>query len=122
MYNYKEAVKADVREWMEENREQWEDLDRADAEQVIYDGTWADDSVTGNASGSYTMSRYEARRNFFEDEETDDYISEMLDDGFITFKDLEHIKSSDWEWFDVVIRCWLLSGCVSEAVSEVYDD
>lgn len=122
MYNYKEAVKADVREWMEDNKEQWEGLDRGSAENVIFEGAWADDSVTGNASGSYTFSRCEARRNFFEDEETDEYISEMLDEGFITFKDLEHIKSSDWEWFDVVIRCWLLSGCVSEVISEVYDD
>ena len=82
MYNYKEQIRADVKEWIEDNKEQIEGLDRHDAYEVVYDSCWVNDSVTGNVSGSYTFSRWEARQNFFNDEDSDDYISQMIEDGF----------------------------------------
>ena len=66
MYSYREAVKSDVREWMEENYIQWQDLTEGVADEYVYDACWVSDSVTGNASGSYTFSRSEARDNFSE--------------------------------------------------------
>ena len=123
MYDYKEVTKANVREWMEENREMWESEDRHDAYEIVYDATWVDDSVTGNGSGSFTFSRLEARRNFFEDENSDDYVAEMIEDGFMD-KALfaEKIACSDWEWVDVSIRCWLLGACVTEIMDEIFGD
>ena len=123
MYNYKEQIRADVQEWIEDNKEQIEGLDRHDAFEVVYDSCWVSDSVTGNASGSYTMSRWEAREYFFSDSDSDDYISEMLEGGFITSSELgEKMAESNWEWIDVSIRCWLLNQAVTEIMDELYED
>ena len=123
MYNYKEQIRADVREWIEDNREQINGLDRHDAYEVVYDTCWVSDSVTGNASGSYTFSRYEARKNFFEDDDTDEYINQMIEDGFTTRESVGRaVQESQWELLDVTIRCWLLCDAVSDVLDEYYDD
>ena len=123
MYSYKEQVRADVKEWIEDNKEQIEGLDRHDAYEVVYESWWVDDSVTGNASGSYTFSRYEARQNFFEDEDSEEYIDQMIEDGF-TCRELvgRAVQESQWELLDVSIRCWLLCDAVSDVLDEYYDD
>lgn len=123
MYNYKEQVRADVKEWIEDNKEQIEGLDRHDAYEVIYDSCWVDDSVTGNASGSYTFSRWEARQNFFNDEDSEEYIDQMIEDGFTCRESVGRaVQESNWELLDVSIRCWLLCDAVSDVLDEVYDD
>ena len=123
MYNYRECVKADVKEWIEDNKEQIEGLDRSDAYEFIYDSCWVDDSVTGNASGSYTFSRYEARHNFYEDIDSEEYLEHMVDDGFADPMEVgKKIIASDYEWLDVLIRCWLLSDAVSEVLDDILDD
>ena len=123
MYSYKEVIRSDVREWIDNNKDQIEGLDRHDAYEVIYDSCWVDDSVTGNASGSYTFSRYEARQNFFNDDDSDDYISQMIEDGFMSADELgKKIAESNWEYVDLSIRCWLLCDAVSDVLDEMYDD
>ena len=122
-YNYRESIKSDVREWMAINESDLEGLDRQTCFEVVYDSCWESDSVTGNASGSYTMSRWQARQNFFLDSDSDDYLAEMLEDEFITSADLaEKISESNWEWLDVSIRCWLLNQVVTEIMDELFED
>ena len=123
MYSYKEQVRADVKEWIEDNKEQIEGLDRHDAYEVVYDSCWVDDSVTGNASGSYTFSRYEARQNFFNDEDSEEYIDQMIEDGFTCRESVGRaVQESQWELLDVSIRCWLLCDAVSDGLDEYYED
>ena len=123
MYNYKEQIRADVKEWIEDNKEQIEGLDRCDAYEVVYDSCWVDDSVTGNASGSYTFSRWEARQNFFNDEDSEEYIDQMIEDGFTTRESVGRaVQESQWELLDVTIRCWLLCDAVNDVLDEYYDD
>ena len=123
MYNYKEQIRADVKEWIEDNKEQIEGLDRHDAFEVVYDSCWVDDSVTGNASGSYTFSRWEARQNFFNDEDSEEYIDQMIEDGFTCRESVGRaVQESQWELLDVSIRCWLLCDAVSDVLDEYYDD
>ncbi len=57
-YNYNEAVKNDVLDYIrnEVNFSEFEDLE--ELEQSLNDDLWTVDSVTGNASGSYTFNRY----------------------------------------------------------------
>ena len=120
-YSYKEAVCNDVREWIEDHKEELQDVDRSDAYDIVCDSCWIDDSVTGNLSGSYTFNRFEARRNFFEDDYSEDYISEMIEEGIMSADTLgKKIAESDWEYIDVSIRCWLLSDAVSEVLDDVY--
>ena len=63
-YNYFEAVKADVREWINSNvdMEDWKD-NREGLEEYLNDSLWIEDSVTGNASGSYTFNTWKAEEN-----------------------------------------------------------
>ena len=123
MYNYKEQIRADVKEWIEDNKEQIEGLDRHDAYEVTYDSCWVDDSVTGNASGSYTFSRWEARQNFFNDEDSEEYIDQMIEDGFTCRESVGRaVQESQWELLDVTIRCWLLCDAVSDVLDEYYDE
>ena len=123
MYNYKEQIRADVKEWIEDNKEQIEGLDRSDACDIIYDSCWVDDSVTGNASGSYTFNSYEARKYFYEDTDSEEYLGEMVDAGFADGMEVgKKIIASDYEWLDVAIRCWLLSDAVSDVLDEIFED
>ena len=123
MYDYREVVKADVREWMEENKSEWKDVNLGVLHCFLSDCLFNDDSVTGNASGSYTMSRYEARCNFFSDCESDDYITEMVEDGILEEETLgKWMADQNWEAIDVCIRCHLLDSVISEIVSEVADE
>ena len=120
MYNYREAVKSDVLNWMDENHEFGASRELEFDYDTVYDGCWADDSVTGNASGSYTFSRWTARDNFFNDTDSDDYISSMIEEGFISKEEVGNcIAESNWGKLDVFIRCWLLGEVVQEVIDEM---
>ena len=121
MYNYRESVVADVRNWIEDNKGELEGMCPELVEDFLYDTLWVDDSVTGNASGSYTMCRYEARQNFFEDCDSEDYLDQMVDEGFTSREEIgKAICAGDWERLDVTIRCWLLGEAVAEVVRELF--
>ena len=124
MYDYRENVMCDIREWISDNEDSLEGLDRSDAYELVYDACWKEDSVTGNASGSYTFSRTLARDNFFSDLDSDQYIWDMCEDGFSTYEEVGKLMAqSDWEKVDVYIRCWLLNQCVTEVLDEMdFDD
>ena len=121
-YTYRESIKADVMNWVDDNRAELEGLDHADMEEFIYNSCWVDDSVTGNASGSYTFNRVQARDYFFSDLDSDDYVRQMVHDGFISESEVgECVISSNWEKLDVCIRCYLLGEVVSEVMESIAD-
>ena len=120
MYNYREAVKEDVKDWMDENHEPGASRELEFDYDTVFEGCWVDDGVTGNGSGSYTFSRLEARKNFFEDDDSEDYVHQMVQVGFCTAEDVgQHMASGDWEWLDVCIRCYLLGEVVQEVIDEI---
>ena len=117
MYDYKKVIKTDVKEWMDNNEV---DITDPNLESEIFESCWVCDYVTGNASGSYTFSRCEARDNFFNDPDSEDYVREMIDEGFISSGELgERIAQSDWEWLDVSIRCFLLDSAIGEVLAGI---
>ena len=123
MYSYIASVEADVWNWMEENVDEWKDINLGALHCFLSDRLFCEDSVTGNASGSYTFSRYIARCNVMGDENSDDIISEMVDDGILDTQTLgEWYASQNWEAIDVVIRCHLLDESISHVVSEIADE
>lgn len=121
MYDYREQIKEDVKdavlEWCNANMDIREALaDRETLEQEMNDALWIDDSVTGNASGSYFCNSYEAQKCVMDN-------FELLLDMAREFGEVEEvgmrIMSEEWEWLDVSIRCYLLGECISEALDEL---
>ena len=121
MYNYLEAVKDDVKEYIkyEINLDEWKG-NRDELEEKLNDDLWICDSVTGNGSGSYTFSSQKAQGYVMEDVET---VIESLKE-FDT--DAETIAkkflNEEWEYFDVTARCFVLSQAISEILDELEDE
>lgn len=119
IYDYHQAVLSDVIEyiWQEEP---WKECnDRDELSDKLNDDLWTVDSVTGNGSGSYTFSRAKAEEFL---RGNADLIQEMasefeMDDGEIG----RRFMASDWEWFDVSIRCYLLSWAIQYALDLLQD-
>lgn len=115
MYDYRETVKDDVLEYIN-NEINFEDFDTLeDLEEYLNDELWTVDSVTGNASGSYTFSTYEAEENIAHNW---DLLAEALEE----FENEENPISKGAEWCDVTIRCYLLGECIAAALEEIEDD
>lgn len=120
MYNYLKAMKEDVLEYInnEINLSDYEDLD--ELEQFLNDELWTVDSVTGNASRSYTFNRCQAQEYVCDNI---DKLKEALDEfGTDAEKIADKFLSEDWEYFDVTIRCYLLGAAISESLEEIEED
>lgn len=63
MYDYKEAMTEDVKEWIKENIDltEWTE-DREGLEQQLNDDLWTEDSITGNAR-LLQETQYQNRRD-----------------------------------------------------------
>ena len=119
-YNYNEAVKYDVLDYIrnEVNFSEFEDLE--ELEQSLNDDLWTADSVTGNASGSYTFNRYQAQEYVMDNIELLNDACEEF--GTNTETVGEKFLNEEFEWMDVTIRCYLLAQAISEALEEVEDE
>ena len=62
IYDYREAVKNDIREYLAEHLDENEVI-TDDMRMELHDEMFTADSVTGNGSGSYTFNAYEAECN-----------------------------------------------------------
>lgn len=120
MYDYKEAVKEDVVDYIRENysadeiRENLEtSAARSDFKEKLNDILWVEDSVTGNASGSYTFNTWEAEENLC-------HNMDLLEEACDEFgQDLGEAVERGAEYCDVTIRCYLLCGAISDALDEL---
>lgn len=107
-YDYREAMMEDVKNALEEMET------TGKTEDEIYDELWIDDSVTGNASGSYTFNSFKAGENVAGNE---DLLVEALEE--FGADDSEYKKAlMDAEYADVTIRCYLLAEVLSEVLEE----
>ena len=121
MYDYRAAMKEDIREYLNDNytteelTEKMEDRD-AFAEE-LNDDLWGTDSVTGNASGSYTFNRWRAQEYVTDNM---DLLREALQE-FCTESETirEKFLDEEWEYFDVTIRCYLLYSSISDVLDEM---
>lgn len=119
MYNYLEEMKNDITTYLEENLEyrylgQVEDLE--ELEEKLNDDLWAEDSVTGNASGSYTFNSVEAKEFVLDNTDLLRDACENFGTDAATVGDW--FLSQEWEVMDVTIRCYLLSTAISEVLEE----
>lgn len=117
MYDYETAVREDVQQAIEENYTEDEIIqhlaeDRDEWEEKLYDDLWVDDSVTGNASGSYTFNSYTAGANLVGN-------WGLLLEALEEFGDSsENVIEKGEEWCDVTIRCYVLGGALRSVLDE----
>ncbi len=103
-YNYFKSMKEDIKEYLKETDER--DFD------TLYDSMFIDDSITGNASGSYTFSTYEAEENICHNL---DLLKEACDEFCCSIPD-------GAEACDVTIRCYLLGQVLTEVLEELQEE
>lgn len=103
-YNYYDSIKEDVKEYLKETKER--DFNK------LYDEMFLEDSITGNASGSYTFSTYQAEENLAHNY---GLLKEACDEFGV---DLDFAIEKGAEYGDVTIRCYLLDQVLSEVLEE----
>ena len=112
-------MKEDIREYIREEEIEVTEDNRDKVEDELNEVLWADDSVTGNGSGSYTFNSNTAREYVLEDGE--EYIEELIAEFCLSqYTIAKHLF--DWEWWDVEIRCYLLGRAISEVLDEILED
>ena len=112
-YNYREAIRDDIREYIHEeiNLAEWGGS-REGLEEKLNDDLWICDGVTGNASGSYTFSRWKAEENLC-------HNWELLAEALQEFGcEGVNVIEKGAEWADVTIRCYLLGECIAAVLDE----
>ena len=115
-YNYLENVTADAKTAILENLNDWSFTDREELEEIANDELWVDDSVTGNGSGSYTFSTWQAEENLC-------HNMDLLEEACNEFgQDIGEAVKHGAEQCDVPIRCYLLGQAISAALAELEEE
>lgn len=111
MYDYRGAIRTDILEYIRENIT-LEDFTPSELAEHLIEVLWIEDSVTGNASGSYTFSSWQAEEFLMHNL---DLLAEAVEElGGNT-----DILKDGAEACDVTIRCYLLPECVYKVVDSL---
>lgn len=114
-YDYLSAVESDIREYIENNVNFHDYSDLDEMKEDLNEKLFVEDSVTGNASGSYTFNAWKA----------EEYLCHNLDllaeanDAFGCSSD---ILSDGAEMCDVTIRCYLLGQAIENVAPDMWQD
>lgn len=114
-YDYLSAVESDVREYIENNVNFHDYSDLDEMKEDLNEKLFVEDSVTGNASGSYTFNTWKAA----------EYICHNLDllaEANEEFGGSSDILSDGAEKCDVTIRCYLLGQAIENVAPDMWQD
>lgn len=116
---YLDMIEDDVREWINDNV----DLDdykgnRDGLEEKLNDELFNEDSVTGNASGSYYCNAYKAEEDITHHW---DLLAEALEEFGSNISATEMLDKGA-EWCDVTIRCYLVGKAIRNVLDELEED
>lgn len=114
-YDYLSAVESDVREYIENNVNFHDYSDLDEMKEDLNEKLFVEDSVTGNASGSYTFNTWKA-------EEYLCYNLDLLDEANEEFGGSSDILSDGAEMCDVTIRCYLLGQAIENVAPDMWQD
>lgn len=116
--NYYDYVKEDIKEYLKENYGNKRAIKKEIKENPnfwrnLYDELFINDSVTGNASGSYTFNS-ERAKEFVTHWRNEDIVKDAIKEFEIDMSN----HYGDWEFLDVSARCYVLGSCISEIEDE----
>lgn len=114
-YDYLSAVESDVREYIENNVNFHDYSDLDEMKEDLNEKLFVEDSVTGNASGSYTFNTWKA----------EEYLCHNLDllaEANEEFGGSSDILSDGAETCDVTIRCYLLGQAIEKVAPDMWQD
>lgn len=114
-YDYLSAVESDVREYIENNVNFHDYSDLDEMKEDLNEKLFVEDSVTGNASGSYTFNAWKA----------EEYLCHNLDllaEANEEFGGSSDILSDGAEKCDVTIRCYLLGQAIENVAPDMWQD
>jgi len=118
-YDYRNEMAEDIRNYIVDNYTP-EEIEEADGDELfekLNDVLWVEDSVTGNASGSYTFNTEKAKEYVLDNM---DLVDEFADEFGVDNSELgEKFRYQNWEWFDVSIRCYLLGEVLGNVLREM---
>lgn len=121
-YDYRNAVIEDVREYINDHIDEVKEYitenevtDINEVYEFFYDDMFVSDSVTGNASGSYTFNAYQAEENIC-------HNLDLLAEACEEFGSSADLLKDGAEACDVTIRCYLLSECLNEVLEDMKDE
>lgn len=115
---YMDQMVDDITEYVKNNVNLADYEDREDLEESLNDDLWAEDSITGNGSGSYTFNREKAKEYVLADGLN--YYLDAIAEFDMTAKAVgETFIEQDWEGVDVTIRCYLLGQAISEVLDQM---
>lgn len=113
-YDYLEAVKEDVREYIKNEIDLLKFEDKDELSEYLNDHLFIEDSVTGNASGSYTFNAWQAEENLCHNW---DLLKEALEE----LDSSANILDKGPEMCDVIIRYYLLPQAISEVLCQEWN-
>lgn len=112
-YDYRKAMVSDILDVIDYYKDQATSM--SELEDVLSEQLLTDDSVTGNASGSYWFNAYEA-------EEAICHNLDLLADACDEFGcNMGEVLAKGAENADVIIRCYLLGEAISMAMGKLED-
>lgn len=118
-YDYLENVKEDVRDYIDNEIDftDYESMD--DLEQDLNDKLFIEDSITGNASGSYTSNCYKPEQYV---KDNLDLAVEMAREFDCKDQFMDWLFNENYKSIDVSIRCYLLTQAISEVLPEYTEE
>ena len=121
MYDYEEAVRSDIKDYILENYDR-NDLadfdDEDDFKDCLIDILVNEDSITGNASGSYYFNSYKAQEAL---NGNMDLLRDACEELNLSNEEVgERFLDGDFEYFDCTVRCYIVIG--TNVIEDVVDE
>ena len=115
-YNYREALREDIRNYITENEITVTPDTVDELEDRLRDELFCEDSVTGNGSGSYTFNAWRAEENLCHNL---DLLGEALEEFDCSS---DYLAKKGAEACDVTIRCYLMPQVLGQVLRELADE
>lgn len=121
MYDYEEAVRDDIKDYILENYDR-NDLadfdDEDDFKDYLFDMLVDEDGITGNASGSYYCNSYKAQEALSGNM---DLLRDACEELDLSNEEVgERFLDGDFEYFDCIVRYYIVT--CTHVIEDVVDE